>query len=328
MAQTLFTSQVPVSPDLSDNTVYSLGTYFTPAVDGTVTHVRWWFPTTPQPGGVPIKGALFRTSDGVKISDPVDAVFASPGTLNDWNEVALSPPVHITAGVTYCAAIRTPGRYPNSGGGATPWPITNGDLSTGAQAGRFTDMGSPGGADVVFPTTNFNDGAYFVDLVFEPDGGTPAEGTSDVGLDLAVAATGGAAAEGAAAVGLGLAVAAAGSADAEGSAALGIGLAVSASGTSRAQGAVTLTLGLAPAAAGERTSLGAVTVGLGLAVAAAGERAARGSAALGLNLAVASSGADGRAGCPVAPWPWTPRVAAGFPWTARPVKSFPEGECS
>lgn len=308
MAQTLFTSQVPVNPDLSDNTVYSLGTYFTPAVNGTVTHIRWWFPTTTQPGGVPVKAALFRNSDNVKISDPVDVEFPSPGTLNDWNQVALSPPVAVVAGSTYCATIRTPGRYPNSGGGASPWPIVNGDLSTGLQAGRFLDMGSPGASDVQFPTGNFNDGCYFVDLVFEPDGGTPAEGTVGLGLDLAVAATGGA--------------------DAEGSAALGLGLAVAASGTARAQGAVALTLGLAPAAAGERASQGAATVGLGLAVAATGERAARGSAALGLNLAVAAAGSNGEAGCPVSPWPWIPRVLTGYPETARPVKSFPGGECS
>src|SRR5262245_23322331 len=134
---TLFTTQTPAQPDVDNGNSISLGTYFTPDVDGTITHIRWYFPTGAQPGGEAVKGALFRTSDSAKIGG--DVVFASPGTPGDWNQVALASPVLIDQGVQYCAAVRTPARYVASTGGASPWPLTNGNLSAPSGAGRFED---------------------------------------------------------------------------------------------------------------------------------------------------------------------------------------------
>lgn len=166
MSQSLFTSQTPVSNDQADGTdSYSMGTYFVPAVDGTITHIRWFFPLSAQPGGEAVKAALFENSGGTKIAG--DVSFATPGTPGAWNEVALSSPVAVTAGATYCAAIGTPLRYVASSGGASPWPLTNGDLTAPAVAGRFK---SPYSGTVEFPVQNFNGGCYFVDVVFVPDG--------------------------------------------------------------------------------------------------------------------------------------------------------------
>jgi hypothetical protein len=162
MTQTLFTSQVPAVPDASDAASYSMGTYFTPAVDGTITHIRWYFPASAQPGGEAVKANLFRNSDSAKLGG-ADAVFASPGTPGAWNEVALTTPVEVVGGTLYCATIRTPGRYVASTGAGSVWPIVNGDLSTATNAGRFTS-GASGNVD--FPSTSFNNGTYFVDVVF------------------------------------------------------------------------------------------------------------------------------------------------------------------
>lgn len=171
MPQSLFTSQTPASPDLADGSAaYSMGTYFTSSVNGTVTHIRWYFPLSAQPSGVvggqAIKGNLFRNSDSLKLGG-ADAVFASPGTPGAWNQVALSTPVAITAGTLYCATIWTPRRYVASVGGASPWPVSNGNLAALTGAGRFTD-GSSG--NVEFPTSSFNNGCYFADVVFVADG--------------------------------------------------------------------------------------------------------------------------------------------------------------
>jgi hypothetical protein len=171
---TLFSTQIPALTDAADGTdSYSMGTYFTPAVNGTVSAIRWYFPATAQPGGVAIKANLFRNSDQAKLGG-ADASFATPGTPGAWNQVSLTTPVSVVAGVTYCATIRTPLRYVASSSSTTPaspFPLTNGDLSAASGAGRFTS-GVSGNVD--FPSTNFSNGCYFVDVVFTPSAsGTP-----------------------------------------------------------------------------------------------------------------------------------------------------------
>jgi hypothetical protein len=166
MPQSLFTSQTPAAPDNADGSdAYSMGTYFTPAVDGTVTHIRWFYPLTGQPGAVAPKANLFRTSDSAKLQ-VADSVMPSPGTPGAWNEIELDAPITVVGGTQYCATIWTPLRYVATSGGASPWPLTNGDLSAPASAGRFTS-GASGNVD--FPATVFNNGCYFVDVVFVGD---------------------------------------------------------------------------------------------------------------------------------------------------------------
>jgi hypothetical protein len=247
VTESLFTSQVPVFHDASDGTVYTLGTYFTPAVDGTITAIRWWFPFTAQPFDQAVKASLFRNSDSAKLAAEPDVAFPVPGDLDQWNEVALASAISVTAGVTYCAAIRTPDRYVASTGASSPWPLTNGDLSTPADAGRFAVTG---GTETIFPTNASGSGCYFVDVVFVPADVGPNEGTVDVGLDLAVSAAGATAHEG--------------TADA------GLDLAVSAAGATRHAGAVAVTLDLGLAAACVREAAGAVALGLNLAPSSAG----------------------------------------------------------
>jgi uncharacterized protein DUF4082 len=159
--ETLFTTQTPTGNYEEEATI--LGTYFTPAVSGTITKIRWWFPSTGHFGGILPKAALFRTSDSVKLSGDVTFVSDLWGT---WNEVPLTTPVSVQAGTQYCAAIWTSGRYSASPGGSSPWPFTNGNLSTAINAGRFTS-GASGNVD--FPSSNFNNGCYFVDVVFIAD---------------------------------------------------------------------------------------------------------------------------------------------------------------
>lgn len=297
MAQTLFTSQTPVSGNVNNANSISLGTYLTPAVDGFATHIGWYFPENPQPGGEAVKAALFRTSDSAKLA--ADVFFASPGIPATWNWVELPSPIAMSAGVQYCPTVRSPALYVASTGGSSPWPLTNADLSTPVSAGRFED--DDGDGSVQFPSDSFNNGCYFVDIMFS------------AGDDSA---------EGSAALGFGLAMAAAGAADAEGSAALGLGLAVAAAGGAPARGAVNLSLNLALAAIGARDSRGSAALGLDLSLSTSGARAAAGSSALGLNLAVAAQGSDGEAGRPVAAWPYGAREPSSYPWTPRPVKLF------
>lgn len=262
VAETLFSGQEPVAHDNSDATTYSLTTYITAAVAGTVTHIRRWAAVTAENHGENPVGALFDWNTGDKISSLVaDAEFTS-GVRDWWDYVALDPPVHVSAGAQIAPHIRVE-RYAASTGGSAPWPVTNGDLSTSTGAGRFHDMGPSGYTEAaIFAADAFNNGCYFVDVVFVPDGDVVGEGSV--------------------ALGLGLAVDAAGSSSHSSDTALGLALAVDAAGATAHAGAVALTLDLA--------------------LAALGARGASGAAALGLNLAPSLVGSNGTAARPRGPW--------------------------
>ena len=192
MALNLFTSQDPGAQDLTDGAVLMLGTYITPSVDGFVTALRYRFPESSQPE---VRGALFRTSDGVKIGG--DVAFTAP-VLDAWNEVALAAPVPVLAGEQLCPAFRLL-RYTASFDGVT-LPITNGPLSAPADGGRYGSADPDG--TVQFPTAV--GACYFADLVFEPV--EPAEGEASFSLGLAPAGAGRTAARGAAGLQLDLAL--------------------------------------------------------------------------------------------------------------------------
>jgi len=249
VAETLFSGQEPVSHDTSDATTYSLTTYITAAVAGTVTHIRRWASTNYENHGENVAGALFDWNTGTKLSSSTDAEFTS-GIKDWWDYVALDPPVHVAAGAHIAPHIRTE-RYVSSTGASSPWPVTNGDLSASTGAGRFHDMGPSGYTEaVIFAADSFNSGCYFVDVVFVPDGDVAGEGSVALGLGLAVDAAGSAAHDGDAALGLGLAVAAAGATAHSGAVALTLGLGVSAVGTRGSSGAAALGLNLAPSGVG------------------------------------------------------------------------------
>lgn len=91
---------------------------------------------------------------------------------------------------------------------------------------------------------------YFIGPQMETGGVDPAEGSVDIGLDLAVATTGARRSSGSAAAGLGLAVAATGARPSRGTVAVVIDLAVSAAGARASSGAAALGVNLAVNAAG------------------------------------------------------------------------------
>jgi Domain of unknown function (DUF4082) len=311
VTETLFGTEVPVNQN-NDNTPYTLGTRFSPLVIGQVTHLKFYRADNGPDGLVEL--ILWQNSDQSQLASvEVLGSGLSPG----WNEVALTSPVSLTVGEFYIASYYTPDWYVSTAPYSWPKTSTDGNLETPAPAGFFNGNFEPS-----YPDSGFNNGCYFADVVFEPSGVDPAEGSAALGLNLAAAATGGADAEGSAALGLGLTVAASGGADADGAAAIGLGLAVAAAGARRAQGAVALGLGLNLAAAGARDSLGSVALGLDLSVSSSGVHASAGASALSLNFALAAQGSDGQAGRPVTPWPYGAREVSGYPWTPRPVKSF------
>jgi hypothetical protein len=161
----LFTTQTPAGT-FEDGLAMSLGTIFAFSVPGTITHVRWYVPSNPPTGTV--YAAIFGM-DETRLTALPDATF---GTLTGaaWNTVALATPLVIPTAGERVVAIKTPNRYGASTTGTnpvSPFPLSNGPLSAALGAGRFTTFGAAS-SQVEFPSSGFNNGCYFIDVIFVP----------------------------------------------------------------------------------------------------------------------------------------------------------------
>lgn len=231
MAESLFTSQTPVSGNINDGTTYTLGTVWTPAVDGTVTHLRMFAPTSAPAG--PVVGVLYRLDSdttGVELSRATFGALA----LGGWNTVELPSAVSVSAGSYYVACYITPDRFVLTLDMFTTSAVVNGNL-TAPQSGVPYGNGRLHVGDGFPEITSGDRACYFADVVFEVGAGpSPAQGSADFGVDLAVAAEGGRDSAGDADLAVAFTVAAQGSAPdispAAGSVGLAVTLAVAAHG--------------------------------------------------------------------------------------------------
>jgi hypothetical protein len=323
VTQTLLTDQIPYALNNDDNTVYSMGVRITSDIDGWITHIRMWKATTPNPE--PILAALFDVATQAKLTALPDIPLPAGGE-GGWVQVELPEPIPVLAGVAFSPAVRTR-RYTATTANHVPdgfWPYTNGHLTAELYAGRFFDQNDDD-PTVTFPTTQFLNSNYFVDVVFtdvDPSGG--AEGNAEVPLSVGVVAVGSSPHGGAASGPLSVSVSAVGSAPHGGSAVVPVNISLAASGARASVGAAVVPVEIGAAASGGRSSLGAAQVPVDVGVSASGLRASSGSAIAPVTVGVTATGNDGDAGRPVKPYPWTPSPVSSYPWTPRPVKSFTE----
>ena len=168
MSSTLFGAATPAILNADDGNTYVLGTQFTPNVNGTATHARRYFPTTPQTG---VSMGLYRTSDQALLG----TVNFPDGTAAGWQQQAFSSPVALVAGTSYQIVYFTPSRYTATS--AYGFPFTSGDLTAGAVNGVF-NASVPA---LQYATGNLGGTAVFADIVFEPTG-APSTVTSDLDL--------------------------------------------------------------------------------------------------------------------------------------------------
>ena len=167
MTDTIFTVQTPGNPNENDGVDIVMGTVFTPAVNGTVTGIRWYFPVTPIVGTV--IGALYTWTSDASGALLEQANFVAPVAAT-WNVVAINQAV--TAGNYYIAVVYSPNRYVVSGGFFNGTTITNGALTAPADDniiprhnGKFAQ--NVGG--LTFPGSFFNGNNFFADVTFEPE---------------------------------------------------------------------------------------------------------------------------------------------------------------
>gem|GEM_PF-3530421 len=157
--QSIFTSQVPVLPNATDNTSYELGMKFRAARNGTITAIRHWKANNET--GVHV-GRIWSATGALLAS-----VTFQGETASGWQTQNLSTPLQIQANTTYIVSVNVTTNYPFTGGGLAT-AITNGDLSSIADGanGVFGSAGS-------FPTGAYQSSNYFRDVVFTADATSP-----------------------------------------------------------------------------------------------------------------------------------------------------------
>lgn len=173
MAESIFTVQTPANPDEDDGTELSLGTRFVSDADGTITHIRWFFPVTPIVGTV--NGRLYVWNSDTSGTLLGNADFVAP-VAGAWNTAALVPPVPITASTAYVAAVHTPTPYVSTGA-LFAGPVSNGSHLTATADGPGTANGKFVDADA-YPSLSFGSNGYFVDVVFEASSAIPVTGSA------------------------------------------------------------------------------------------------------------------------------------------------------
>lgn len=181
MAESLFTVQTPVSGNLSDAAPgLTLCTLWTPAVNGNVTGIRWFFPVT-APAVNPI-GVLYQRTDDSTGTLLAQKTFTSVPSAT-WGTVMLDTPVAVTAGTYYYVGVWSPDRYVASADFFEGSSLVNGNLTAPAddpgiprRNGRFNMSGAP-----AYPNGQFNETSYFADVLFESGAQVSGFGASNLG---------------------------------------------------------------------------------------------------------------------------------------------------
>lgn len=156
-SETLFapstTPDIAVDPDVS---TVELGVQFEVTVPGTITGVQYYGTATNTGRHV---GSLW-SADGSRLATATFPDSDGEG----WQSVSFATPVHVDANATYVASYLSPtGHYADDPGGFDHG-ITRGHIVTQHGAGVYA-YGPHGG----FPTENWRNSNYYVDVTFVPD---------------------------------------------------------------------------------------------------------------------------------------------------------------
>jgi hypothetical protein len=148
---------VPTTVNTNDPNPYELGVQVTPAVNGTITGVRFYKGT--QNTGTHT-GNLY-TSTGTLLAT---GTFTNE-TASGWQTLTFTVPVVVTAGTTYVASYTTPvGYYSSDNGYFNRAAVNTSKLSSPQNAvGTSNGVYSSGSG---FPTNSYGASNYWVDVVF------------------------------------------------------------------------------------------------------------------------------------------------------------------
>jgi hypothetical protein len=181
--ESLFTTQVPALPDVSDLSPYELGMKFQVAHSGEITAIRYW--KSPSDTGRHV-GRVWSATGVLLASTPFSAETAS-----GWQQQALEVPLAVLANTTYVVSVNMQNTYPYTISGLAT-AVVNGNLRSVAD-GNNGVYATPG----AFPTTSYQNGNYFRDVVFVADtfgaaaklALTPATASTQAGIPVTYTAT-------------------------------------------------------------------------------------------------------------------------------------------
>lgn len=189
MSESLFTTQLPINPNVSEGSATTLAGTFTFAVDGTVSGIRFLAPSSVS--GT-FDGVLYEIttddSGGTGAGTVLGTATFSALSPGNWNVATFATPIAVTAAKTYRAAVRTSaGRYTATNNAFNGTSIVNGNV-TGVQSnslipGHGTFLNGTFTGDVTsYPVTSFQSTNYFVDVVFDAAGAGVTTVTSDLDI--------------------------------------------------------------------------------------------------------------------------------------------------
>ncbi|PPS42787.1 N,N-dimethylformamidase beta subunit family domain-containing protein [Chroococcidiopsis sp. TS-821] len=149
--QTIFTTQSPSIPNVSDGVPYELGMRFRSAKAGRIIAIRYWKAAS-EPGSH--IGRIWSTNGTILAS-----VTFTNETTSGWQQATLSTPLLIQANTTYVVTVNVNSYFAISYDQLAN-SIVNGDLSS--VAGNNGVYGVPG----ALPQNSFRNSNYFRDIVF------------------------------------------------------------------------------------------------------------------------------------------------------------------
>jgi len=181
----------PDTPAAADNSAVEVGVKFRSSQTGYITGIRFY-------KGAGNTGTHVGNLWSVNGSQLASATFTSE-TATGWQQVDFSGPVAVSANTTYVASYHAPtGNYALNSGYFASGPTTNGPL-TALQDGTDGANGVYGYGGSAFPTSTFDSGNYWVDVVFNTTATdttppvvtdrAPAPGASGVPADVQLTAT-------------------------------------------------------------------------------------------------------------------------------------------
>jgi hypothetical protein len=196
VSESLFTSQTPGIPNISEAQTVTVATTVYFATAGSVSGCRFFAPTTI--GGT-FEAALYEvTADDNPAASGTGTLLgtATFGTLTTgaWNTVSFSSPISVTTGKAYRVGVRTSeGRYAATSAFFNASGLTNGNITapqTGTNPGAVgignLDNGSFIESITVYPNKTFNGNCYFVDVIFDAASGNATVSASTVAAVAAV----------------------------------------------------------------------------------------------------------------------------------------------
>ena len=157
---TVLQNATPSIPLENDGSAIELGMKFRSTQNGTITALRYY----KGAGSTGTKTGHLWSSTGTKLAE---AAFTNE-TASGWQQVTLSSPVTITAGVTYVVSYHS-----SSGDYCSSNPYFDVAVVNGPLRGLATGEDGLNGVYVysaafAFPTNNYQSSNYFADVVFTP----------------------------------------------------------------------------------------------------------------------------------------------------------------